>query len=359
MIRKAKYKDFKDIQKIFELGFTDEYKQRGINIVKRIKKWQQIYPIIKLLATFNNPYQHIFNVHVYEDDEEKKVVGLIQTSARSKDHTRWHIENISVLPDQRGKGIAKKLINYVFDNYINKGVNRFTLEVDVNNIPAIKLYESIGFRKYTTIHYYKLIPKDIFNFKSGKIKVPDGLRKYKDSDAAGCLELYISSTPSCIRIVDQKNIDDFKDNPLEKLSKYLKEVTKKSRNLNFVVEKDSKIIASLEILAQYRQLPHVIRLLVHPAYENLNEELLIYSFNLLNDYPQRTVLIAASEHQKAKINAIEKLKLKKISSDHLMVKDNFQLVKLSDKASDVIKDNNNLNPIFSSKDYYAIRKNSR
>lgn len=357
MIREAKYKDFKDIEKIFEEGFTDEYKQRGIDIVQRIRRWQQIYPVIKLLATFNNPYQHLFNVHVYEDDEEKNIVGLIQTSARSKDHTRWHIENISVLPNQRGKGIAKKLINHVFDNYINKGVNRFTLEVDINNAPAIKLYESIGFRKYTTIHYYKLLAKNLPDFKSDKIETPIGFRKYKDSDADKCLELYMSSTPSSIRIVDQKNLKDFQNNPLEKASKYFKEVTKKSCDLNFVVEKDNNIIASLEIVAQYRQLPHVIRLLVHPGYEDLNEELLKYSFNLLNEYPQRTVLIAASEHQKGKINVLEKLKLKKISSDFLMVKDNFQLVKLSDTISDVIKDNTNLKPIFSNKDY-AIRKNS-
>lgn len=357
MIRKAKYKDFKDIQKIFEEGFTDEYKQRDIDIVQRIKKWQQIYPIIKLLATFNNPYQYLFNVHVYEDDEEKKVVGFIQTSARSKDCTRWHIENIAVLPNQRGKGIAKKLINYIFDEYINKGVNRFTLEVDINNTPAIKLYESLGFRKYTTIHYYKLLAKNLPEFKTDIISIPKGFRKYKDSDAEKCLELYTSSTPSSIRIVDQKTLKDFQNNTIEKVSKCLKEITRKSCDLSFVVEKDDKIIASLEIVAQYRQLPHVIRLLVHPGYEDLNEQLLLYSFNILNKYPQRTVLIAASEHQKGKINTLEKLKLKKISSDYLMVKDNFQLVKLSDTTSDVVKDNGNLKPIFLNKEY-AIRKNS-
>ena len=60
MIRPAKYSDFEAIKKIFKEGFTEEYQQRGIDIVDRIGKWQQLYPVVKLLATFNKPYQHLF-----------------------------------------------------------------------------------------------------------------------------------------------------------------------------------------------------------------------------------------------------------------------------------------------------------
>jgi len=351
MIRPAKYNDFPIIKTIFQEAFSNEYGQRGLDIVQRINRWQQLYPVVKLLATFNNPYQHLFNVHVYDDDEEKRIVGLIQTSARSKDQTRWHIENIAVLPDQRGKGIAKQLLNYIFDTYINKGVNRFTLEVDVNNAPAIKLYESIGFRKYTTVHYYKVMPKKIADFRKDQVVVPPGFRNYKASDAKQSLDLYMSCTPSSIRIVDQKNLTDFSETPIEQVSKYMKEFTKRCNQVQYVVEKDNHIIASLEIIAQYKMLPHVVRLLVHPGHEELNETLLLYSLNFLADYPPRTVLIAASEHQKAKIKAINELKLKHVSSDFLMVKDNFQLVKLPEANGE-----NAFKPIFTKKDY-AFRKN--
>jgi ribosomal protein S18 acetylase RimI-like enzyme len=352
MIRPSRYGDFEAIKKIFKEGFTEEYKQRGIDIVDRINRWQQLYPVLKVLASFNNPYQHLFNVHVYEDDNEKRVVGLIQTSSRSKDQSRWHVENIAVLPDQRGKGIAKQLLNYMFDTYSEKGVNRFTLEVDIHNAPAIKLYESIGFRKYTTIHYYKIPPKRLPEFKKDSLKVPEGFRTYKGSDAQCLFDLYMAATPSSIRIVDQKNMADFQENPIEQVSKYIKEVTKKSNQVHYVVEKDGHLIASLEIVAQYRKLPHVIRLLVHPGYEDLNEQLLLFSLNYLNDFPARSILFAASEHQKAKLKAVSDLKLKPISSDFLMVKDNFQIVPISEKEEKKFK------PIFSKKDY-AFWKNSR
>lgn len=356
MIRPAKYSDFQAIKHIFEVAFTEEYKQRGLDIVDRINRWQQLYPVVKLLASFNNPYQHLFNVHVYEDEEEKRIVGLIQISARSKDQTRWHLENIAVLPDQRGKGIAKQLLNYFFDTYSEKGVNRFTLEVDINNASAIKLYESIGFRIYTTIHYFKIPPKKLADYKPEKVSLPEGFRIAKTSDTQLLFDLYTSSTPSSIRIVDQKTISDFHDTPIEQVSKYIKEYTKRSNQMHFVVEKDNIIIASLEIIAQYRKLPHVIRLLVHSGYDELNENLLLYAFHVLADFPERSVLIAASDHQKAKLNLIKSLKLKPVSSDYLMVKDNLQIVKLPETTGEIIKDKK-FKPIFSNKDY-AIREDS-
>lgn len=356
MIRPAKYSDFQAIKHIFEVAFSEEYRQRGLDIVDRINRWQQLYPVVKLLASFNNPYQHLFNVHVFEDEDEKRIVGLIQISARSKDQTRWHVENIAVLPDQRGKGIAKKLLNYVFDTYTEKGVNRFTLEVDINNAAAIKLYESIGFRIYTTIHYFKIPPKKLSDYNPEKVNLPEGFRMSKPSDTQMLFDLYISSTPSSIRIVDQKTVNDFHETPIEQVSKYIKEFTKRCNQMHFVVEKDNCIIASLEIIAQHRKLPHVIRLLVHPGYEHLNESLLLYSFYLLKDFPERSILIAASEHQKAKLNLIKSLKLKPVSSDYLMVKDNLQIVKLPETTSEIIKDKK-FKPIFTNKDY-AIREDS-
>jgi GNAT superfamily N-acetyltransferase len=356
MIRPAKYSDFEVIKNIFEVAFSEEYRQRGLNIVDRINRWQQLYPVVKLLASFNNPYQHLFNVHVFEDENEKKIVGLIQISARSKDQTRWHLENIAVLPDQRGKGIAKQLLNYFFDTYSQKGANRFTLEVDINNASAIKLYESIGFRIYTTIHYFKIPPKKLSDYRPEKVNLPEGFRSYKASDTQMLFDLYTSSTPSSIRIVDQKTIADFHETPIEQVSKYIKEYTKRCNQMHFVIEKDNCLIASLEIIAQHRKLPHVIRLLVHPGYEDLNESLLLYSFILLSDYPERSVLIAASEHQKAKLNLIKSLKLKPVSSDYLMVKDSLQIVKLPETTGEIIKDKK-FKPIFSNKDY-AIREDS-
>ena len=60
-----------------------------------------------------------------------------------------YIVNISVYPDYRGNNIAKKLIrfacNYYLENKLIKN-KQITLDVELNN-KALKLYELIGFER--------------------------------------------------------------------------------------------------------------------------------------------------------------------------------------------------------------------
>ncbi len=80
-------------------------------------------------------------VHIYVYEENNKVLGFIQTE--------YHFEitdiiNIAVDVNYQGKGIGKKLIQYVLDNCNS---DKLMLEVKANNTSAIKLYESMGFKQ--------------------------------------------------------------------------------------------------------------------------------------------------------------------------------------------------------------------
>jgi GNAT superfamily N-acetyltransferase len=348
VIRAARYSDFNAIKHIFDVAFDEEYRQRGVDIVKRISRWQQIYPLIRILALFPNPYQHTFNVHVAEVDGEIK--GLIQTSARNRERTTWHIENVAVLPEARGQGLAKQLVDFVFDHYSNQGVMRFTLEVDTKNEPALKLYEKTGFRKYSTVHYYRLNSTKLtgqLKADGDTVTVPEGFRPHRSSDAQKLYELYQDSTPASVRLVDERKLSDFKDQVLEEVSAYLKEQLKYCVENHWVVERDGKIVASLEIVAQHRKLPHVLRLQVHPGYPDLNEQLLRFGLHHLAQFPSRSVLAASLEHQKAKTEALQAIGFKTITSDHLMVRDNLQVITLAQVEGATIKvDDSAFKPIF-------------
>jgi ribosomal-protein-alanine N-acetyltransferase len=56
----------------------------------------------------------------------------------------WHLMNVAVAPEQRRRGVARRLISQL----IEKGGEKlpFTLEVRVSNAEAIAMYESLGFR---------------------------------------------------------------------------------------------------------------------------------------------------------------------------------------------------------------------
>ncbi|WP_242972963.1 ribosomal protein S18-alanine N-acetyltransferase [Anaeromicrobium sediminis] len=57
-----------------------------------------------------------------------------------------HITNVAVHPNCRKKGYGDLLIDKLLNEGDKKGINAYTLEVRVSNIPAQRLYEKYGFK---------------------------------------------------------------------------------------------------------------------------------------------------------------------------------------------------------------------
>ena len=77
------------------------------------------------------------------DTEESKLCGYLVVS-RYVD--AWHVMNVAVDPDHRGRGIAMMLLDRLFELTADDARRGYTLEVRVSNEPAISLYERLGFR---------------------------------------------------------------------------------------------------------------------------------------------------------------------------------------------------------------------
>jgi ribosomal-protein-alanine N-acetyltransferase len=58
----------------------------------------------------------------------------------------WHVMNIAVDPDHRGRGVARALFDRLFEVTAGDETRGFTLEVRVSNQEAIRLYDRLGFR---------------------------------------------------------------------------------------------------------------------------------------------------------------------------------------------------------------------
>ncbi len=79
------------------------------------------------------------------DYEDGRLAGYIIVS-RYVD--AWHVMNVAVSPEYRRHGIAKRLLNELFDRTADDDERGYTLEVRVSNADAIKLYESMGFQPH-------------------------------------------------------------------------------------------------------------------------------------------------------------------------------------------------------------------
>ena len=57
----------------------------------------------------------------------------------------WHVMNVAVAPDRRRQGVARTLLERLFELTAGDERRGYTLEVRVSNADAIRLYERLGF----------------------------------------------------------------------------------------------------------------------------------------------------------------------------------------------------------------------
>ena len=73
-----------------------------------------------------------------------------------KHTTHAYLGFMYVLPEYRGQGINKQIMDALKDWAVSQNITEFSLEVYYDNISAIKAYEKIGFSRYILEMRYNL-----------------------------------------------------------------------------------------------------------------------------------------------------------------------------------------------------------
>jgi ribosomal-protein-alanine N-acetyltransferase len=90
---------------------------------------------------FSSPTRHF----VVAVDQAQSIVGYAGVFAPGD--AEADILTVGVVPEQRGKGIAKALMALITEWAKAQGTTAMMLEVKVDNSEAIGLYESLGYSK--------------------------------------------------------------------------------------------------------------------------------------------------------------------------------------------------------------------
>ena len=88
---------------------------------------------------FSTPTRHF----VVAIDEQQSIVGYAGVFAPGA--AEADILTVGVVPEHRGKGIAKALMGLITDWAKVQGTTAMMLEVKVDNVEAIGLYQSLGY----------------------------------------------------------------------------------------------------------------------------------------------------------------------------------------------------------------------
>jgi len=109
---------------------------------------------------FPNPWPKAFfaadipmhNTIAYVVENSQTVIAYSLATCTDK---KFHVTNIAVKQCYQRQGIASKLMHLLERCALEKGCCSAYLEVRTDNIPAIKLYERLGYSiAYRRSHYY-------------------------------------------------------------------------------------------------------------------------------------------------------------------------------------------------------------
>jgi ribosomal protein S18 acetylase RimI-like enzyme len=81
------------------------------------------------------------------------VVGTLRLTATSK---RSMIYGFVIDEERRGRGLGTRMLDAVLTRLATAGVTEVGLEVDPDNVPAVRLYQAFGFETITTYRYMRL-----------------------------------------------------------------------------------------------------------------------------------------------------------------------------------------------------------
>jgi ribosomal-protein-alanine N-acetyltransferase len=112
-----------------------------LNAIERIER--ESYPTPWSRSMFAGELAKPSSLSLGAFDEESGALTGYLVISRYVD--AWHVMNLAVAPSHRRNGIARALLDRLFELTASDERRGYTLEVRVSNEGAIKLYEGMGF----------------------------------------------------------------------------------------------------------------------------------------------------------------------------------------------------------------------
>lgn len=121
---------------------TDEKEQ----IVSTMKNLSRIWPLIRLIQVVSPSLRDLIRGHVWLEEGQPAGVTIVQRRGATD---TWVIGTVGVLPAFRRRGIARQLLQTSLESIRERDGKKAFLYVIDGNLPAIGLYEKLGFEHYS------------------------------------------------------------------------------------------------------------------------------------------------------------------------------------------------------------------
>jgi len=267
---------------------------------------------------------------VYVAKENGVMLGLISLVTNGKAGSCWRIDHVVVHPQHRGRGIAQKLLQYVFALFGSQGVSHFITEISCQNSPAMSLLAACGFRRAARLVHYQM-PSD-WHFAAEEMN-PDkcnGFRWAKPTDQSSLFQLAQDALPSDLRFVYAREPEDFtiKEVPPDVWQWNINRLTK-LESWYWVKEDEQRqaLQAAIKVTA-HRQGDFHIEFIIHPGWQNMSTDAFEYAMVSIARLNMKGILVAkAYDYEPSLTDLFAKANWQRTGEFLLLVKEHWLKVK--------------------------------
>ncbi len=279
--------DFGPTSELIELAFGEDLDPASRAMLHEMRTFGWLLgPLFWLFNALHSPLADSFGGYVWVDEGD--IVGNVTVHRRYKGNAGWFISNLAVHPNHRGKGIARELISAGMELARQKAAQRISLEVRAQNVPALKLYQDLGFTQVDSVSSMRMDP-----LRAAK-PVPAEMyetKMLKPSEWGQLLPLAEDALSPEAREIRPLRKEDYPPSFLRRLVSGMGDLLNGRTTHRIAAHSHSEFAGVVKLRTGGFLVPHSLTLMVHPAHRSKVEEtLLTHALAILETRRSRTLL---------------------------------------------------------------------
>ena len=144
-------RDLKAITDLITAGFAQRLDARAQAALRELRWMARLWPLLGWWAQADPAFREAFTGFVWEEPaaqgRKSQVVGNVSLNRAPGNRQQRIICNVVVREDYRRRGIARKLTTAALQEAERLGAAGVLLQVYEDNLPALRLYNDLGFRE--------------------------------------------------------------------------------------------------------------------------------------------------------------------------------------------------------------------
>ena len=321
IVRPLQYRDIDAIASLCQqANIPDPAVRAQIDrLFQQMNRWYAPFKFLNIIPTPNLTDRALL---VAESD--KQVRGVISVSPFNRTRSTWYVEWVSIdrqatTADQvTGKNdIGSQLLRHCFEHIVE--ASTWVLEVDINDNYTLALYRQNGFQPLAHLTYWEIAPELLQELAQREPDLPN-LLPVRNTDAQLIYQLDTVSMPPLLRQVFDRQIHDFKTNPIQAVVGKVKQLFQQKQSVsNYVFETQRKAAIGYYHLSLDRDSQtHQAELTVHPAYTWLYPELMAQLARACQDLPSQPLQLVSADYQPEREEYFQQIGAVRVKNSLLM-----------------------------------------